>query len=99
MEVGDLSAERRQKLIDELAEKISRWGLTTPAMLFLEAHRPLSFIASQALIFSQPLLGPLLGDENIVAYSLLLEDRTSIESLLKRLKDGEWGIEGSSLRR
>jgi hypothetical protein len=81
-----LDPTRREALIEDLAHKIARLGLTTPAILFLEAHKPLSFLGSQALLFSQPLLGFLLGDEAARDYALLLEDRENVEQLLRSLE-------------
>ena len=81
-----LSAQRRQELIEELAEKVNRWGLSIPALLLLEAHRPLSFIASQTLIFSRPFLSPLLGEDKVSEYAMLLEDRAGLDSLIERIE-------------
>jgi len=85
--ITELSAERREQLIGELAARIAHWGLITPAILFLEVNRPFSFIGSQALLFFQPLLSPLLGNK-VVEYAQLFEDRASVELLLQRLEKG-----------
>lgn len=78
----ELSIDQRDLLIEKLAQRISSWGLTAPAILFLEAHKPFSFIGSQALLFFQPLLGFLVGDEVIGGYAQLFEDQANIERLL-----------------
>ena len=82
----ELSVDQRDLLIDRLAQKVSRWGLTAPAILFLEANKPFSFIGSQVLLFFQPLLGFLLGDEVIGGYAQLLEDPANVERLLHLLE-------------
>ncbi len=82
----DLSLERRQQLIEGLADWINRRGLTTPAIIFLETHKPLSFIGSQAFLFFQPFLSFLVNDEIIREYALLFEDRTNVERLLQHLE-------------
>lgn len=84
---AELSAERREELIGELVAKIARWGLITPAILFLELNKPFSFIGSQALLLFQPLLSPLWGNK-IVEYAQLFEHRASVEQLLQRLEKG-----------
>ena len=81
-----LEPSRRDELIQDLAQRIAQLGLTTPALFFLEAHKPLSFLGSQALLFSQPLLGLLLGDEAVKDYALLLEDRENVDRLLRSLE-------------
>ncbi len=85
-EIVELSVDQRDLLIERLAQKISSCGLTAPTILFLEANKPFSFIGSQALLFFQPLLGFLLGDEVIGGYAQLFEDHTSIERLLQLLE-------------
>ena len=82
----ELSVTQRDLLIERLAQKISSCGLTAPAILFLEANKPLSFISSQALLFFQPLLGFLLGDEVIGGYAQLFEDQANVERLLHLLE-------------
>lgn len=82
----ELSVEQRDLLIERLVQKVSSLGLTAPAILFLEAHKPFSFIGSQALLFLQPLLGFLLGDETISQYAQLFEDQANVERLLQLLE-------------
>ena len=69
------------ELIERVARRIERWGLVTPAILFLESGRPLSFFGSQILYLTQPLWGPA-----IVQYAELLENPGSVEQLLTRLE-------------
>jgi hypothetical protein len=83
----ELSVDQRDDLlIERLVQKISSCGLTAPAILFLEASKPLSFIGSQVLLFFQPLLGFLLGDEAIGGYAQLFEDQANVERLLHLLE-------------
>ncbi len=82
----ELSVDQQDLLIERLAQKISGWGLTAPAILFLEANKPFSFIGSQALLFLQPLLGFLVGDEVIGGYAQLFEDQANVERLLQLLE-------------
>jgi hypothetical protein len=85
-EIVELSVDQRDLLIERLAQKVSRWGLTAPAILFLEANKPFSFIGSQVLLFFQPLLGFLLGDEIMGGYAQLLEGQANVERLLHLLE-------------
>jgi len=80
-----LSIRRREELIAGLVRRVNEWGMVTPAILFLEAHKPLSFLASQFLLLSQPALEPFLGGV-VREYALLLEDRESAETILSRLE-------------
>jgi hypothetical protein len=82
-----LSAARRDHLIENLAHRLDSWRLTTPAIAFLEAHKPLGFFASQTLLVLQPLLTLLLGDLSVEEYAALLEDRNGVERVIDRLEE------------
>jgi len=82
----ELNVDQRDLLIERLAQKISSCGLTAPAILFLEVNKPFSFIGSQAMLFFQPLLGFLLGDEVIGRYAQLFEEQANVERLLHLLE-------------
>ena len=45
-----------QEILDRLASWIVARRLTAPAILFLESHRPLSFVGSQAMIAASPIV-------------------------------------------
>jgi len=81
-----LGDARREELIDQLVQTISRHGLRVPAIWLLEVHRPLSFLGGQALLFSQPVLAVFWDDATVRDYALLLEERKNIDCLLERLE-------------
>ena len=82
-----LSEEETQQTLDEIAEVIVRRRLVAPAIMFLEMHKPLSFIAGQGMIVAMPLIGPLLGPERMSRLSRLLQDRENIERLIQRIEE------------
>jgi len=82
-----LSEPRRDELIERLVHRLRAWGMVAPALMFLEANKPLGFVGSQALLLTQPVLGLLWGDELVRDFALLLEDREDLERLLLRLED------------
>lgn len=90
-----LSADRRDQLIEGLARRLDSWSLATPAVAFLETHKPLSFIASQSLLVFQPLLTMFLDDVSLEEYVLLLEDRSNIERVICRLEELQHGLSTS----
>ncbi len=81
-----LTADRRDHLIDSLARRAHSSGLTTVAIALLETHKPLSFIASQTLLVFQPLLTMFLGNISVEEYVLLLADRKNLERVICRLE-------------
>jgi hypothetical protein len=85
----DLSNERRDALIEALAQRIEAGGLTAPAILLLEAHKPLSFLGSQALLVVQPILSFAFGTSTSAQYAALLEERSNVERLIQRLERQE----------
>lgn len=83
------STARRDELIEGVAQRIESMGLATPAILMLEAHKPLSFLGSQALLILQPILTFALDPQTSSDYAALLEDRQNVELLIQRLERGE----------
>lgn len=73
-------------MAEDLARRLDSWRLTTPAIAFLEAHKPLGFFASQSLLALQPLLTLLMGDVRVEEYAALLEDRNGLELVINRLE-------------
>jgi hypothetical protein len=85
--------EHQEQMIERLVRWIEARGLRAPAILLLEANRPLALIGGQALLFLQPLLGwvgPALGwpgDGALAAEWVdLLENPAGIERILERLE-------------
>ena len=76
----------RLELIEKVAQRVERWGLVTPAVLFLELGRPLSFVGSQILLLAQPICGSAAGQ-----YADLFEDPRSVDQLLARLERRQAG--------
>jgi len=72
-----------------VAERLIARRLTAPAIFVLESSRPLSYIASQALVFFQPLVQGLLGVRDFAVFAAALEDRDNIEWLIRELEAGE----------
>lgn len=78
--------ERRRALIDKLARKIAAMKLEGPAVFFLEATRPLSFIGSQAMIFLEPLVQTLCPMKDYRDYAELFENRRNVELLIREIE-------------
>jgi hypothetical protein len=87
--MADSDQAQSEQLIEHLAEQISRWRLTMPAILLLQVTRPLSFIASQGLLLCQPLLSFVYDAPRIADYAELLANRATIDRLVARLEEEE----------
>ena len=97
---GDLAqqeadAAAREAWIERLAQGVARRGLETPAMLFLEMHKPLCFFASQGLLFAMPLLGGFLGPREVERLARLLDSQENVDRLIGRIEElSSWAEEG-----
>jgi len=78
--------ERQKIIVDKIAQRISKHGMETVAILFLESFKPLNYVASQLLVFFEPILkGTLFGEEYTDFYKML-EHRGSINYILERVE-------------
>jgi hypothetical protein len=83
-------AEQRELLV-RVADQLASRRLTTPGIFLLESCKPLSFILSQALIFSEPVIQPLFSIQDFRLFAEALEDRDNIEFLLQELEQEREG--------
>jgi hypothetical protein len=75
-----------QALIDRMANWIVARSLETPAVLFLESVRPLSFVGSQALVFLGPFAHVLFTTPDYDRLARLLERRENLEILVRAIE-------------
>ena len=78
-----------QKMLDRLARTAVKYHLTVPAILFLEASKPLSFVGNQLMVFFQPMVGAIYSDPDYDHAMRLLEDRENMEILIRRIEELE----------
>ena len=83
----EITPERRDEIIEWLAKQIVKRGLSTPAVIFVEMSRPISFIGSQAVQFFSPFINVALNSHLSSEIALIMEDRKNIDRLLDRLEE------------
>lgn len=83
--MSDLAPED-QAVFDRLARWIVERRMETPAILFLESSRPLSFVGAQAMHFFQPLVSVLFTGPDYERLARLLEDRANLSLLLATIE-------------
>lgn len=81
--------ERQRAVLQTVADKLLERHLEAPAILMLESIKPLSFIASQGLVFMGPLLQAVLAVQDYDTFAEALENRENVEWLIQRLEAGE----------
>jgi len=72
--------------LDRVTERINQLGLSTPAILLLEAHKPLAFIGSQLVLVAQPVLDIFLPQHLTRNTAALLADPAQVDQLIARLE-------------
>jgi len=82
-----LTQERVAELVDSIAEAVVRRRLETVAVLFLEAHKPVAFVAGQTVMAALPLIGPLIGAQRMADLAKLIGSRENVERIIRRIEE------------
>lgn len=77
-----------EQQVRALADRILQLNLAEPALFFLEAHLPLTTLASNALIFLSPVATPLFGAERLASLQTLLQEQKHVERLIELIETG-----------
>ena len=85
----ELKPERRDDILLSIAKKIEKYNLITPAILFLQLGKPLSFVGSQAVLFGAPIAGAFIDERLIEDIGQVMADRENVERLLTLLETRE----------
>ncbi len=80
---------RQRQVLAKLVQQIIRRRMAAPALFVLESAKPLSFVASQALIFFQPIIQTMLSVKDYETFALAIEDRDNIEWMIQQLEAAE----------
>ncbi|MEQ1833748.1 MAG: hypothetical protein ABL977_11890 [Candidatus Eisenbacteria bacterium] len=75
-----LTSEDRA-LLERLARRVAELRMETPAILTLETARPLSLVASQAMLFFEPFAQMLFRFDDYRRLAQLVERRDALEAL------------------
>jgi len=81
-----ISREKREELIGNLAKAIAERGLSAPTILFLESVKPMNFLGSQVMVFLEPLVKSVFPFQSYSEFAALLENRDCIERLILELE-------------
>ncbi len=73
----------------QIADALCTHGLRLPALIGLEAGRPLSLIGGQLLWLLQPVLSLVVSGEMVGQAALLLEEPAAVEELIDELEARE----------
>ncbi|HEY6866309.1 MAG TPA: hypothetical protein VI792_03575 [Candidatus Eisenbacteria bacterium] len=73
-------------LLERLAARVVELRLEVAAILTLETARPLSVVASQAMIFFEPIAQALLPGQGWARLARLVERRDAVEALTRMIE-------------
>ncbi len=85
---GETISAEEEGLLAKVASGVVKRQLEVPASMFLESVRPLNFLASQALVFLQPIVGMVLNPTEVEKFAKLLEKRNALPKLIELIEDG-----------
>lgn len=90
-----LSDEDKTNLVQRLSQEIKKRHLETPAILFLEMHKPLANVVGHAAVAFSPFIMPFLGFKTVDEYSQFFSDRSNVEMLIQELESGNSNNKGA----
>ena len=79
-----INEKRRDEILDAIAKRVEQFGMTVPAIFFLEMNKPLSYIGGQAMHFFAPIVGVFF--ETFEDYAYFFDDRNNVELLIQKLE-------------
>jgi len=80
-------SEEDKQFLDQLADGLVRWRLTSVALFFLEWWKPMNFVTSSQMVFLRPVISTVWSDpQRWDRVTRLLEERGAMELLLRRLE-------------
>ncbi|MBW3622443.1 MAG: hypothetical protein KY468_03430 [Armatimonadetes bacterium] len=80
-------AEAVNALIEQVATWVDRRRLETPALLFLETHKPFAYLGSQFFLVAMPTVAPLFGLQRAEQLYALMEKSENVDRLIQRIEE------------
>lgn len=78
----EISEERKDEIINKLANGIVKRRLSAPIIMFLESVKPMNYLGSQLMIFFEPIVLAIFNVTQYREIAVILEERGSIERIL-----------------
>jgi hypothetical protein len=86
-EDGQEPQAEERRVADEICRTIAARRMTTPALIFLEASRPLNYVGAQMLHFFAPFVTSLYDTPAYLHFARFLERRGSVDYLSRKLQE------------
>lgn len=78
---------QQEEILTKIAQKVIRWKMSVPAVLFLESVKPLNYIGSQMMAFFEPFVQTLFSWKDYDEFRKMMEERGTIERLLRKIEE------------
>jgi hypothetical protein len=78
--------ELRDRAIERIARIVVDRRLETPAVIFLEANRPLRFLVGQGLLMTLPVVGSFIAPADLESLARALDSEDSLDQLIARIE-------------
>ena len=78
--------EDEERVLDKVAERVVRWRMTIPAIIFLESVKPLNYIGSQSLVFFEPIVQSVFNFRDYDSFQRAMERRENVERLMQKIE-------------
>ncbi len=82
----EISVEKKNEIINKLAEGIVKRRLTAPTIMFLESVKPMNYLGSQLMIFLEPVVLSIFNITQYREVAVILEERDAIETIIKAIE-------------
>ncbi len=83
----EISDDRKEELMNFLAGEIVSRGLTTIGIISLESIRPVTFLGSQFMIFTQPVVQAFLPIKSYSEIAAFFEEPQNVELLIRKIEE------------
>lgn len=81
--------ERQLMMLDKMADRVIRYRMAMPAILFLESVKPLNYVGSQAMVFLAPIVHSIFTVREYDEVQQALEHRETIAYFVDVLEEKE----------
>lgn len=92
-------SEDDRALLAKLSDWLVERRLETPAVLFLESVRPLSFVGAQGMYFLEPFARAIFNVKDYERLARMLERRENLELLVRAIEDAADAREAAAKQR
>lgn len=75
-----------ERVLNKVAERVVRWKMTVPAIVFLESVKPLNYIGSQTLVFFEPIVQSIFDFKDYDSFRRAMERRENVERLMQKIE-------------